>query len=582
MTEQRTAQAPASQERLDGNLVDVRDLSVSFMTDAGPIKAIDGIDFVIPKRTVIGVVGESGSGKSVTARSIIKLLPETATTAGAIYLAARDDGEGVDVLTMSGEQLRKVRGGRAAMVFQEPNSVLNPVFTIGWQIEEGLRAHGMTGKKQLRAKSVEILEKVGIPDAATRVDYYPHQFSGGQKQRIVIAMALVLNPGLILADEPTTALDVTVQAEILDLLRLARDEFGASVLIITHNMGVVADIADQVVVMYRGHVVEQGNVEQIFYHPTADYTKRLLAAVPRIGEKLVVHAADGHIVERGADWRAEPVVVRAKDLTITYPGRLMQPDFKAVDGVDFEIHGSEVLGLVGESGSGKSTTGRAIAGLQKVSGGSLEVLGVQMNGVRERAFKSKRAEIGFVFQDPGSSFDPLMTILENVAEPLIVHGVYRTPTAAQKEVGRLLEMVQLPKVYMNRFPHELSGGQRQRASLARALALKPKLLIADEPTSALDVSVQAKVLELFKTLQVEIGFACLFITHDLAVVDMLADRIMVMHKGHIVEHGDANTIMRHPKDPYTRKLLASLPVPDPREQRAQREELRRILKQEAG
>ena len=305
MTEQRTAQATASQERLDGNLVDVRDLSVSFMTDAGPIKAIDGIDFVIPKRTVVGVVGESGSGKSVTARSIIKLLPETATTAGAIYLTARDDGDGVDVLTMSGEQLRKVRGGRAAMVFQEPNAVLNPVFTIGWQIEEGLRAHGMTGKKQLRAKSVEILEKVGIPDAATRVDYYPHQFSGGQKQRIVIAMALVLNPGLILADEPTTALDVTVQAEILDLLRLARDEFGASVLIITHNMGVVADIADQVVVMYRGHVVEQGNVEQIFYHPTADYTKRLLAAVPRIGEKLVVHAADGHIVERGVDWRAE-------------------------------------------------------------------------------------------------------------------------------------------------------------------------------------------------------------------------------------------------------------------------------------
>lgn len=566
-------------EDLGDNLVDVHGLSVSFMTDAGPIKAIDGIDFTIPKGTIVGVVGESGSGKSVTARSIIRLLPETATTAGAIYLKAAGS-EGLDVLTMGGDELRRLRGGEAAMVFQEPNSVLNPVYTIGWQIEEGLRAHGMKDRKERRAKAVEILEKVGIPDAATRVDYYPHQFSGGQKQRIVIAMALVLNPGLILADEPTTALDVTVQAEILELLRLARDEFGASVLIITHNMGVVADLADQVVVMYRGHVVEQDTVDQVFYHPQADYTRKLLAAVPRIGQRLVVRGAAGQVIERRVDWREEPVVVEAKDLQITYPGRFMQPDFKAVDGIDFEIHRSEVLGLVGESGSGKSTTGRAIAGLQKVSGGSLKVLGVEMNGVKERQFKPKRADIGFVFQDPGSSFDPLMTILENVAEPLIVHGRYPTAAAARKEVGELLELVQLPKAYLNRYPHELSGGQRQRASLARALALRPSLLIADEPTSALDVSVQAKVLELFKTLQVEIGFACLFITHDLAVVDMLADRIMVMHRGRIVEHGDANEIMRHPQDPYTRKLLASLPVPDPREQRRHREELRALLADE--
>ena len=440
------------------------------------------------------------------------------------------------------------------MVFQEPNSVLNPVYTIGWQIEEGLLAHGMKDRKERRAKAIEILEKVGIPDASTRVDYYPHQFSGGQKQRIVIAMTLVLNPGLILADEPTTALDVTVQAEILDLLRLARDEFGASVLIITHNMGVIADIADQVVVMYRGHVVEQGDVEQIFYHPQHDYTRRLLAAVPRIGQKLVVRDREGRPVERKVDWRTQPVAVEAKGLTITYPGRLMQPDFTAVDGIGFTIHRSEVLGLVGESGSGKSTTGRAIAGLQKVSGGSLKVLGVEMNGVKERAFKPKRAEIGFVFQDPGSSFDPLMTIAENVAEPLIVHGRYGSVADARDYVGDLLEMVQLPRAYMNRFPHELSGGQRQRASLARGLALKPSLLIADEPTSALDVSVQAKVLDLFKQLQVEIGFACLFITHDLAVVDMLADRIMVMHQGRIVEHGDADQIMQHPAEPYTRKL----------------------------
>ncbi len=481
------------------NLVDIKGLSVSFVTDAGPIKAIDGVDFTIPRKTVVGVVGESGSGKSVTARSIIKLLPETATTGGAIYIRTAQDGaEGFDVLTMSGKDLQQVRGGAAAMVLQEPNSVLNPVYTIGRQIEEGLRAHGLTDKKQLRAKSIEILEKVGIPDAATRIDYYPHQFSGGQKQRIVIAMALVLNPGLILADEPTTALDVTVQAEILDLLRLARDEFGASVLIITHNMGVVADLADQVVVMYRGHVVEHGSVEQIFYNPQADYTKRLLAAVPRIGQQLMVRDAAGHVIERSVDWREEPVVVKAEHMDITYPGQ-MQPDFKAVDDVSFEIHKSEVLGLVGESGSGKSTTGRAIAGLQRISAGSLNVLGMEMRDFKERKFKPLREQIGFVFQDPGSSFDPLMTILENVAEPLIVHGRYKTVSQAKQYVGELLEMVQLPRAYMNRFPHELSGGQRQRASLARALALKPSLLIADEPTSALDVSVQAKVLELFKT-----------------------------------------------------------------------------------
>ncbi|MBM6706455.1 ABC transporter ATP-binding protein [Bifidobacterium pullorum subsp. saeculare] len=561
------------------NLAEIKDLSVSFITDAGSIKAVDGVSFTIPRGTVVGVVGESGSGKSVTARSIIKLLPETATTSGAVMLSKRDGTGELDVLSLSGEDLRRMRGSEAAMVFQEPNSVLNPVYTIGWQIEEGLRAHGMKDKKQLRAKAIDILKKVGIPDAETRVDYYPHQFSGGQKQRIVIAMALVLNPGLILADEPTTALDVTVQAEILDLLRLAKDEFGASVLIITHNMGVIADLADQVVVMYRGHVVEQGDVEQVFYHPNHPYTKRLLASVPRIGQQLVVRDLDGRVIERDGDWRDQPIAVEAKGLTITYPGHLMQPDFVAVDGIDFTIRRSEVLGLVGESGSGKSTTGRAIAGLQKVSGGSLKVLGVEMNGVKERDFKPKRADIGFVFQDPGSSFNPLMTIAQNVAEPLIVHGKYRDVAEAREYVGDLLEMVQLPRVYMNRFPHELSGGQRQRASLARALALKPSLLIADEPTSALDVSVQAKVLELFKRLQAEIGFACLFITHDLAVVDMLADRVMVMHKGRIVEHGDTEDIMQHPQDPYTRKLLASLPVPDPREQRAHREQLHALLAQ---
>lgn len=568
-----------SQSQIEQPLARIDNLSVSFVTDAGSIKAVDGVSFNIPRGKVVGVVGESGSGKSVTARSLIRLLPETATTQGAVVLSSREGNETWDVLSVSEEDLRQIRGRDAAMVFQEPNAVLNPVYTIGWQIEEGLRAHGLTNKKEARAKAIEILEKVGIPDAATRVDYYPHQFSGGQKQRIVIAMALVLNPGLILADEPTTALDVTVQAEILDLLRLARDEFGISVLIITHNMGVVADLADEVVVMYRGKVVEQGDVEQIFHNPQHPYTKKLLAAVPRIGQDLVVHDLDGDLIERDDTWKTQEIAVQAKGLTITYPGHMLQPDFVAVDGIDFTLHRGQVLGLVGESGSGKSTTGRAIAGLQKVSGGSLNVLGVEMNGVKERVFKPKRADIGFVFQDPGSSFNPLMTIAQNVAEPLLVHHKYKSVQDAREYVGDLLEMVQLPRVYMNRFPHELSGGQRQRASLARALALKPSLLIADEPTSALDVSVQAKVLELFKRLQDEIGFACLFITHDLAVVDMLADEVMVMHKGHIVEHGDAHEIIRDPKHPYTQKLMASLPIPDPIEQREHRKQLHALLAQ---
>lgn len=568
-----------SQSQIEQPLARIDNLSVSFVTDAGSIKAVDGVSFNIPRGKVVGVVGESGSGKSVTARSLIRLLPETATTQGAVVLSSREGNETWDVLSVSEEDLRQIRGRDAAMVFQEPNAVLNPVYTIGWQIEEGLRTHGLTNKKEARAKAIEILEKVGIPDAATRVDYYPHQFSGGQKQRIVIAMALVLNPGLILADEPTTALDVTVQAEILDLLRLARDEFGISVLIITHNMGVVADLADEVVVMYRGKVVEQGDVEQIFHNPQHPYTKKLLAAVPRIGQDLVVHDLDGDLIERDDMWKTQEIAVQAKGLTITYPGHMLQPDFVAVDGIDFTLHRGQVLGLVGESGSGKSTTGRAIAGLQKVSGGSLNVLGVEMNGVKERVFKPKRADIGFVFQDPGSSFNPLMTIAQNVAEPLLVHHKYKSVQDAREYVGDLLEMVQLPRVYMNRFPHELSGGQRQRASLARALALKPSLLIADEPTSALDVSVQAKVLELFKRLQDEIGFACLFITHDLAVVDMLADEVMVMHKGHIVEHGDAHEIIRDPKHPYTQKLMASLPVPDPIEQREHRKQLHALLAQ---
>jgi peptide/nickel transport system ATP-binding protein len=528
------------------------------------VRAVNGVSLSVKAGEVLAIVGESGSGKTVTAKTILGLLPSTATVSGAVLLGADD------VVQISGKRLREIRGTDVAMVFQEPSTALNPVYTVGWQIAEGLRAHGKFTKKQAREKAIEILGQVGIPEPHERVDYYPHQFSGGQKQRVVIAMALVLEPGVIVADEPTTALDVTVQAEILDLLRRCRDEFGAAIVLITHNMGVVADLADRVAVMYNGAVVEEADVRTLFASPQNPYTQRLLAAVPKLGTGLAKtqeRAAARPVVEEA------PVVV-AKDLVIEYPGRFGRHGFRAVDGVSLAIHKGEVLGLVGESGSGKTTIGRAIGGLTKITGGSLSVLGKEMLGIRERTFKPLRADIGFVFQDPASSFNPLLTIAEAVAEPLLVHGRAGDAASARPRVNELLEAVQLPRGFADRYPHELSGGQRQRASLARSLALDPILLIADEPTSALDVSVQARVLELFSELQKDLGFAALFISHDLAVVDLLADRIAVLYRGKLVEEGTGAEVLGAPKHPYTQRLLASLPVPDPIEQAARREILR--------
>jgi peptide/nickel transport system ATP-binding protein len=560
------------------DVVQIDNLSVTFATDAGPVKAVDDVTLSVAPGEVLAIVGESGSGKTVTAKTILGLLPETATASGTVLLRSKDGATQADIVTLSKRQLRGVRGTDVAMVFQEPSTALNPVYPVGWQIAEGLRAHGSLSKKEAHAKAIEILGRVGIPDPEKRVKYYPHQFSGGQKQRIVIAMALVLNPGLIVADEPTTALDVTVQAEILDLLRRCRDEFGAAIVLITHNMGVVADLADRVAVMYQGKLVEQADVRTLFASPQADYTKRLLAAVPKIGQGAVQTRERATAREAAPD--AAPVVA-ATGLRIQYPGRLGRPGFVAVDGVDFEIRPREVLGLVGESGSGKTTIGRAIAGLNRVTGGSLTVLGIEMNGVREREFRRVRSDIGFVFQDPASSFNPLLTIADCVAEPLVVHGRADSPGDARVRVDELLEAVQLPRSYGDRYPHELSGGQRQRASLARALALEPSLLIADEPTSALDVSVQARVLELFADLQREFGFASLFISHDLAVVDLLADRIAVLHRGRLVEEGTGEQVLVNPQEAYTQRLLASLPVPDPIEQAERREALRALREQSA-
>jgi len=548
------------------SILDIKNLEVTFATDGGDVRAVNDVSLTVNAGEVLAIVGESGSGKSVTAKSILGLLPETATTRGVVMLGENN------VIAVSKEKLRAIRGTDVAMVFQEPSTALNPVYTVGWQIAEGLRAHGKYSKRQARAKAIEILDKVGIPDPKKRVDYYPHQFSGGQKQRVVIAMALVLDPGLIVADEPTTALDVTVQAEILDLLRRVRDDFGTAIVLITHNMGVVADLADRVAVMYNGRLVEEAPVRKLFATPEHEYTQKLLAAVPRLGSGAA--RAEARAAARTGD-KAAPVVVADK-LVIEYPGRFGTGGFRAVNEVSFSISPGEVLGLVGESGSGKTTIGRAIGGLTKITGGSLQVLGHEMLGIKERTFKPVRSDIGFVFQDPASSFNPLLTIAQCVAEPLIVHKRAGDVAAARPRVLELLEAVQLPTSFADRFPHELSGGQRQRASLARSLALNPTLLIADEPTSALDVSVQARVLELFAELQAEFGFAALFISHDLAVVDMLADRIAVLYHGELVEEGAGSDVLERPQHSYTQRLLASLPVPDPIEQEQRRETLRTL------
>ncbi|TQJ60401.1 peptide/nickel transport system ATP-binding protein [Arthrobacter sp. SLBN-83] len=551
-------------------VLDIDHLKVTFATDGGDVQAVKDVSLEVRAGEVLAIVGESGSGKTVTAKTILGLLPETAVSSGAVLI------NGANVISLSPGRLRQIRGRDVAMVFQEPSTALNPVFTVGWQIAEGIRAHaganggGRVSAKEAKARAIEALGKVGIPDPEHRVNYYPHQFSGGQKQRVVIAAALALNPGLIVADEPTTALDVTVQAEILELLRDLRDKYGTSIVLITHNMGVVADLADRVVVMYQGDVVEEAPAKTLFAEPRQAYTRNLLAAVPHLGR----NSASAGLTERR--YQDEEVLVAAENLEIEYPGRLGAPAFKAVDGVSFTLSKGEVFGLVGESGSGKTTIGRAIAGLNRTTGGSLKVLGYEMLNLRERTFKPLRKDIGFVFQDPAASFNPQLTIGECIAEPMLIH-TRPSDAQARKRVGELLESVQLPASYAGRYPHELSGGQRQRASLARALSLNPRLLIADEPTSALDVSVQAKVLELFRDIQEEFGFGCLFISHDLAVVDILSSWVGVLYKGKLVEQGIGSQVMGNPQHDYTRRLIASLPVPDPAEQAKRREEHRALL-----
>lgn len=541
----------------DRPALSIESLSVTFATDTGPVHAVTDVSYEVYPGEVLAIVGESGSGKSVSSRTAMGLLPQTASVRGLVTLGTER------ITAMSERQLTALRGGAISMVFQEPGLALDPLFTVGFQIGEALRAHTDLSKKAAAARAVELLRTVGLPDPEHRVDYYPHQLSGGQKQRVMIAIAIACEPKVIIADEPTTALDVTVQAEILALLRDLRDRIGSAIILITHNMGVVADIADRVVVMRDGAVVEQAPVDELFASPKAEYTRSLLAAVPHLGTGQIDHGPAG-----SAHTEGEPVL-EVRDLVVEFPGPFGRPRFRAVDEVSLRIGPGETLGLVGESGSGKSTIGRCVAALQRPTSGVVRVRGQDIVGLSQRKLRPIRRRFGFVFQDPASSLNPRLTVGDCVAEPLIVH---KTGTSAQirARVRGLLDDVRLPAGAEHRYPHELSGGQRQRASLARALVLDPDLLVADEPTSALDVSVQAAVLELFGQLQRECGWACLFISHDLAVVDQLADRIVVLRDGAVVEQGDQDRILRAPREEYTRRLVAAVPVPDPAQQRRRR------------
>jgi peptide/nickel transport system ATP-binding protein len=535
------------------------DLAVTFRTDAGQVRAVNGISFDVAPGEVVAVVGESGSGKSVSSRAVLGLLPSTAEVGGSARLGTRE------LLGLSNSSLQPIRGDQVSMVFQEPSTALNPVYTVGWQIIEGLQAHQKVSKKAARARAVELLELVGMPDPQERVDYYPHQLSGGQKQRVVIAMAIACDPDVIIADEPTTALDVTVQAAILELLLSLRDRLGTAIVLITHNMGVVADMADRVVVMYRGTIVEQAPARQLFAAPRHPYTRALLDAVPHLGQAEGPGLVDDN-----------ELVLRVDDLVVEFPGKFGQPAFRAVDHVSLEVRKGEVLGLVGESGSGKSTIGRTTVGLQQPTSGTIHVSGNQVSGLSDRQLRPLRSRFGFVFQDPASSLNPRMSIGQCIAEPLHVQ-TEMSQAEIDAKVRSLLDSVELGGAYAERFPHELSGGQRQRVSLARALSLDPDLLIADEPTSALDVSVQARVLELFTELQQRLQFACLFISHDLAVVDTLANRVAVMQHGRLVEIGPRDQVLGNPQEDYTKRLIAAVPVPDPEEQARRRAERGALL-----
>jgi len=576
-------------------VLEVTDLNVDFGVDNEWVPAARHMNYRILPGEVLALVGESGSGKSASSMALLDLLPSNSRIRGSIKL------NGQEITGIRAPQMRRIRGGEIAVIFQEPMTALNPVYTIGAQIIETLRVHYGIAPSEAKKRALELLTMVELPDPLKAFNSYPHQLSGGQRQRAMIAQSISCDPTLLIADEPTTALDVTVQAEILDLLRSLRDRLDSAILLITHDMGVVADLADYIAVMKDGVIVETGTALQIFANPQHPYTQALLAAVPHLGQRdgaeidtTAAFATDVgddaalkqriEINERLAEESrmtaakdSRPVVLDFDDVVIEYPKHGRVSAFRAVDHVSLQVHAGEVLGLVGESGSGKTTLGRAAIGLLPITEGTLTVVGQNISKAGREDIRRLHKQAGIVFQDPASSLNPRMPVGESIGEPLLL-AKKMTGQALFTEVERLLDSVELPRAYRGRFPHELSGGQKQRVGIARAIALKPQLLIADEPTSALDVSVQARVLQLLQNLQQEMQFACLFITHDLAVIDVLANRIAVMHQGKIVEVGTRDEILRNPKEPYTQRLLAAVPLPDPVLQRERRETRRELLR----
>ncbi len=541
-------------------VLEVSGLGVDFWVDGVFYPAAIDLNYAVRRGEVLAIVGESGSGKSSSSMALLGLLPANSRISGSVKLLGRE------LQGIPERELRTVRGNQVAVIFQEPMTALNPVYTIGFQIMEALRAHFELSPTEAKVRALDLLTKVEMPNPETAFYKYPHQLSGGQRQRAMIAQSISCDPVLLIADEPTTALDVTVQAEILDLLRSLRTRLDSAIILITHDMGVVADLADNILVMKDGVAVEQGTVVDVYTNPQHPYTKALLAAVPHLGTGAL------RIVDRDAAAGGAPrlPVLSFEDVAIDYPKRGRIPAFRAAEHINLAIYPGEILGLVGESGSGKTTLGRAAVGLIPVAEGKLSVVGQDITNASNRDLRPLRRRTGIVFQDPGSSLNPRMPIGESIGEPLLLAGAAKGRELDHR-VEQLLTQVELPMSYRNRYPHELSGGQRQRVGIARALALTPELLVADEPTSALDVSVQARFLDLLQELQVQLGFACLFVSHDLAVVDILAHRIAVMHRGRIVEQGTRDEILRTPKDPYTQRLLAAVPLPDPLLQRERRE-----------
>ena len=568
----------------ENRILEINDLSVSFPTFDGYKQVLHNVSFGVNRGETLAIVGESGSGKTVTMRRVMQLLKSVRTDSGQILLRQRDGGV-LDITRLTSGEARKIRGRDMSMIFQEPMTSLNPLFTIGNQLVEALLSHRDVPVDNVNQKAVDLLELVRIPDSKRRFGEYPHQMSGGMRQRVMTAMALACSPQVLIADEPTTALDVTIQAQILGLIRSLQSEFHMSVIFITHDMGVVAELADRVIVMYKGKVVEENDVHSIFSAPAHPYTRALLKAVPTLGcmkgranpatlpvlemekeLKADPNAAPPEEIEVDtADYTKEPII-QVQGLTTrfvtkkTFFGRATH-QVHAVEDVSFDIFPGETLGIVGESGCGKSTTGYAMVKLVDAQG-DVKFNGQSVLSMPERELQSLRQDIQFVFQDPYASLNPRRTIGASIAEPMVIHNI-GTPREREQMVARLLKRVGIPISHVDRYPHEFSGGQRQRIAIARALSTTPRVIIADEAVSALDVSIQATVLNLMLELQQEMNLSYMFISHDMAVIERVSHRVVVMYLGQIVEMGSRRDIFEDPQHPYTQKLLSAVPVADP-------------------